>query len=761
MVLINRCVSALAFLALLPAFVLASELSNDIKPTLIIPKVKQAPALENFLGMRPNGKVEEQMVKVEGFIQQRPKDGEPSEQNTQVYLGYDDKNLYVVFVAFDNEPDKVRARMSRRENVFRDDIVQIMLDTFNDQRRAFVFVTNPLGVQWDALWTEGRGFDESFDTLWYSKGRLTDQGYVVWMAFPFKSLRFPSIPDQTWGVIFLREIQRGSAEQSFWPRVSSRIEGRLNQAATLHIKNEISPGRNIQVIPYGTYRSFRLLDKQAPVGPRFVTDGADPDAGIDAKFVVKDNMAVDLTVNPDFSQVESDQPQVTVNQRFEVFFPEKRPFFLENANFFQSPFNLVFTRRIADPQFGLRLTGKAGPYALGALVIDDEAPGKRVVDDDPRRGKRARFSVLRVSRDLFNQSNIGLIYTDREFRGSYNRVGGVDGRVKLNRNWTTNFQAVLSATKTLENVRLFDPAFIIQVNRRGRQFNSHIHYMDIGREFRTQIGFMRRTDVRDLHTMDRYRFRPEGKFLISWGPNIFIQRVWDHNNVRLDAAYFASMNFNFTGQTDFSIGFRKVNERLRPVDFDRLTQNIDFSQHNWNLQFQTSFIDEFRLRAEMNFGNGINFVPLSGQIPVLADRVDGRIELNLLPITQLRIDNNYIFFQLNERNSGERIFKNQILRSRWNWQFNRKFSLRLIFQYDVTTANQNFTSLETTKNFNVDFLITYLVNPWTALFVGVNSNYQNLDLISTRRGLNVVRTQNDFLNDARQVFVKYSYLFRF
>ncbi|NIR47285.1 carbohydrate binding family 9 domain-containing protein, partial [candidate division KSB1 bacterium] len=248
----------------LPALPKSSAALNDQKPKIVVPHVESPPEIENFLTMHPAGKIEKQMAKIEGFIQRTPKDGEPSPQHTEVYLCYDDENLYVVFVAFDSEPDKVRARMNRRENVFRDDIVEIMLDTFNDQRRAFAFLTNPLGVQWDALWTEGSGFDESFDTLWYSDGRLTDQGYVVWMSIPFKSLRFSASDKQTWGVVFVREIQRGQAEQSFWPRVSSRIEGRLNQAATLIINDKISPGRNMQFIPYGTYRTFRLLDRQNP-----------------------------------------------------------------------------------------------------------------------------------------------------------------------------------------------------------------------------------------------------------------------------------------------------------------------------------------------------------------------------------------------------------------------------------------------------------------------------------------------------------------
>jgi hypothetical protein len=398
-----------------PAILFAAD--SPALPVLTIPRLNRPPQLEDYLTMEPNGEMEGKLARVGNFIQREPNDGQPATQRTDVYLGYDDKNLYIIFVCFDTEPEKVRARMSRREDVFRDDAVEVMLDTFHDQRRAYAFATNPLGVQWDALWTEGQRFDRSFDTLWYSQGKRTDRGYVVRMAIPFKSLRFTPQSQQEWGIIFLREVPR-SNEQSFWPRVSSRIEGRLSQAATLQGLSDISPGRNIQLIPYGAFRSFRAVDVRDPEQPRFERDSFDPDAGLDAKFVFKDSLVLDVALNPDFSQVESDEPQVTVNERFEVFFPEKRPFFLENANFFETPIDLVFTRRIGDPQFGARLTGKVGPYALGAFVVDDESPGKARPPDDPLHDQRALFGIFRVSRDFFNDTATAEIYTDRESEDS-------------------------------------------------------------------------------------------------------------------------------------------------------------------------------------------------------------------------------------------------------------------------------------------------------------------------------------------------------
>ncbi|NIR47284.1 hypothetical protein GWO43_02285, partial [candidate division KSB1 bacterium] len=396
---------------------------------------------------------------------------------------------------------------------------------------------------------------------------------------------------------------------------------------------------------------------------------------------------VDVTLNPDFNQVESDQPQVTVNQRFEVFFPEKRPFFLENANFFRSPFNLVFTRRIADPQFGVRLTGKTGPYALGFMLMDDEAPGKRVPTGDPLHDRRAVFGIARISRDIFQQSNIGLIYTDREFEGSYNRVGGADGRIKFNQNWTTGFQGVFSTSKPLEGSSRTGSAFSLQVDRSGRQLNTHTHYQEISPDFRTRVGFVPRTDFRDFHNFISYSFRPEKKFLISWGPEFFVQRLWDYDGTRLDESIEGSLEWQFTGQTHFEVNYLNRRERLRPVDFPILQGDKDFNTNQWVIEFETSFVDEFRVESDVGWGNTINFVPVARQEPHPADMLAAELEVNLQPITPFRIDNDYIFFQLNDEETGDQILKNQILRSRWNWQFNRKLSLRLIFQYDVTQTN--------------------------------------------------------------------------
>ncbi|HUG44535.1 MAG TPA: DUF5916 domain-containing protein [Acidobacteriota bacterium] len=738
------------------------DAAPPVRPTVSIPRVDRAPTLDDFVEMKPSPSMDGQLLQITGFTQRLPRDGDPVSQHTEAYLGYDDRNFYAVFVNFDAEPDLIRARMTPRENFRGDDKVDLFIDTFHDERRSYVFTCNPFGVQMDGRWMESRtggNFDSSFNALWHSEGRITDRGYLVLMAIPFKSLRFPPVQDQRWGIVMIRWIPRNN-ESSTWPWVTTRIDGRLNQGATLTGIENILPGRSIQLIPYGFLRSFRALDAREPGQAAFVRKNAEPDGGLDAKFVIRNRFALDAAINPDFSQVESDEPQITVNQRFEVFFPERRPFFLENADFFETPINLFFSRRIADPRFGLRLTGKDGPYAVGLMVADDEAPGKAVLPDDPLSGSRARFGAVRVNRDLFREATVGVLYTDRGFQGGHNRVGAVDTRFKLNPNWSGAVQAATSSTQSPDGTALSGPAYYAGLSRQGRQFSQMTEYLDFSPGFRTEAGFVTRTDIRSVSHEMEYSFRPEGDALISWGPSVEARGIWDHAGTRLDWEVETEMNWEFNRQTRFGYSWTPGRERLRPEDAPGLVESRDFTRRKHEWFFSSEYFPDVNLNASYSFGREINLVPVQGASPAPADATQAEMVLTLRPNRRLRNDNTYIFSRLAARGTGESIFNNHIFRSKWNWQFNREIALRVILQYDAVLVNPQTTRLEPRKNFNADFLFTYLMNPWTALFVGYNSNFRNVAVVPIGFGSGVV-TSDDFLHDSRQFFVKFSYLFQF
>jgi hypothetical protein len=805
-------------------------------PALTIPRLSRAPALEDFLSMKPEGETAQQMAKVTGFVQRNPHNGEKVSEETEAYLGYDQKNLYIVFVCFD-DPKKVRARMSRREDIHDDDQVEVMLDTFHDRRRAYAFQTTPLGVQWDAIWTEaaraevGGNFDTSWDTVWDSRGKVTNRGFVVEISIPFKSLRFPATKQQEWGIILYRGIYRKN-EDSFWPWINRKIEGRLGQAATLYGLEGISPGRDIELIPYGIMRGFRALDTRDPYNPFFQNAVAQGQFGMDAKFVIRDHFVLDLTANPDFSQVESEDPQITVNQRFEVYFPEKRPFFLENEDYFRTPFDLFFTRNIEDLSAGIRLTGKQGPYSVGLMATDDRSPGLAVpsfcpatslICSDTLYGTRSYFTIARVNRDIFKQSSVGVIYTDWECptTGEFNRVGGTDTRLKFNDNWTLEGQAVTSSSNLLglnaylsptgnlqttceANLFPFDsgnagngnyfagPADRLDLRRNGLHFIYNGSYQDVSPGFVTVPGFVNRVDIRDSEQHAGYFFRPKKGWITAWGPAVYNHNTWDHRGTRLDTDYEPYLTVAARGQTIAQfVPYEETRERLRPQDFaflglEGVTANQDYHEHRSGAKVQTGYFRKVTVGASYFWGDGVNFVPVAGSPPpsLLARLNTGNATLTFRPVKPLKIENTYLFERLRATENeylfalsqapagtplGKGVFNNHIVRSKWNWQFTPQLSLRLILQYNSVLANTPgntfypYTYLPTQKQFNTDLLLTYLVHPGTAIYVGYNSDLQNLDhgLMPDPAGLAGLYTSKGYINDSRQFFVKVSYQFRF
>jgi len=774
-----------------------------------IPRVSSPPRLEDFLGMEPSSAWKNKLAKVDHFTQRIPSDGAPVSQRTEAYLGYDDKNLYAIFICFDSEREKLRARLSRREDIFDDDTVEIILDTFHDHRHAYAFNVNALGVQADALWTEGPGigqndnFDPSFDTVWNSAGKITDRGYVVWIAIPFRSLRFTNADPQTWGIVLNRGIPRNN-EDTFWPPYSSKIQGRLNQEGTATGLEKISPGRNLQFIPYGIFRSFKELDLTDPNHPAYSQRHAFGQAGLDAKAVLKDKFVFDVTANPDFSQIESDQPQVTVNQRFEVFFPEKRPFFQENANYFTTPINLVFTRRIVDPKWGLRLTGKDGPWGVGMMAAETESPSERVTPADPASGtpgnpifgQHALFAIGRVSYDVGQQSSIGALYADKEVNGFFNRVGSIDGRFKLNQNWVANAQLAYSATVNPSDA-IFNQfgttggyqagtAAELTLQRQSRKLTYFFDYSERSPNFRTLTGFDPQPDINNIDTFIQYSFRPEGKHLISWGPYFEVYQNIDHEGNRINSGYFPAFKVELTGQTFLTVLFAKEMERLRNQDFSQIpVDDIQkYDRHTTEITFNTNYFRKVYLQADYRFGTRVNYdaaclgpdknpATCDLYFPFMAKRTSANVTLTVRPNRSLRIDNTYILFRLrqcpecaNPQPQLPRPFgsmNNHIIRSKWNYQFTKEFSFRFIGQYNAVLANPNFTYLPTKKNFNADFLFTYLVHPNTAVYVGYNTNFENIDPTLAPDGLGGVNQQPQFRlrNDGRNLFVKASYLFRF
>jgi hypothetical protein len=738
----------LRLLILLLFFLQATNTAYGQRATLRIPHVTSAPRIEDYVGER--ARTEE--ARVTDFRQRDPNDGIPASHPTEAYLSYDNSNLYVIFVCHD-VPIEVRARMAKREDIGNDDTVSLYLDTFNDRQRAYVFSTNPLGIQRDGVQTEGSSNpDYSYDTLWRSEGRLTNDGYVVLMAVPFKSLRFPAGEAQSWGLALGRHTDRLS-ENSFWPYITKRVEGFAQQMAILDGIENVSPDRNIFFIPYGAFSGARFLETKPPA----YRNEADFRGGFDSKFVLGKAFTLDVTANPDFSQVESDQPQVTINKRFEVVFAEKRPFFIENSGFFDTPETLFFSRRIIDPQFGARLTGKVGRWAIGALGADDRAAGKLVASNDPNFGRRALAGVARVQREFGEQNRVGLFVSNRSFGSSTSRVWAADTRFKLTPNLVFTGQAIQSYNRYEDGTHRTGPAYSAGLDYSGRHFTHNVGYTDRSPDFDAPLGFIKRVDVRETDHYVGYFWRPEKHTVVAFGPSLTSYIIYDRSGRLTDWYSNGEFALYLRGPTQLKVSRSQFYEY-----FD----GVGLHEHVNSVSFFTGWKKSFTITTAFNQGALANYSPPGQTLPFVAHSQGASFGLTLRPVRRLRVDETYYFTRLGSPinpapgQSDATIFNNHIFRTKINFQFTRALSLRAIGDYNSTLPNSSLVSDSKRKNLTGDVLMTWLVSPFTALYIGYTDRYQNQS-IDPANPARLRLTGAPTTSTGRQVFVKLSYLFGF
>jgi len=639
---------------------------------------------------------------------------------------------------------KIRARIARREQLKGDDEVVVYLDTFRDRKHAYVFMANPLGVQLDAIFTEGQLEDVSWDAVWQSDGRLTPDGYAVRFTIPFRSLRFPRAPTQTWGIAVGRLIRR-SNEESLWPFVTKRAKGMVRQFAELQGLAGISPGRNIQLDPYSMAARARVLDAGTAA---HVTDG-DQRAGLDAKMILRDALTLDGTVNPDFSQVETDDPQVTINQRFEVFFPEKRPFFIENAGYFQTPVNLFFSRRIVDPGGGVRLSGKAGPWALGAILMNDRAPG-RVPAPGPLAGSRADIAAVRLQHEVGAQSTVGALVTDRELEGSYARAVSLDSRLALGRVWTATGQLMHSDVRDEGGTRRAGGGAVFDIGRDGRNFDYTGTVLALDPGFAAPLGFVERVGIRQLKQKWKYRFRPRGKAVVSFGPQFEVMHVWAPDGRQLDREIAAKFEVDLVRHTALKLERAELFERF---------EDAPFHPHWTHAGFGTEVLKWLALDATYAWGGDVNHDPADSVAPFLGPAAEAEVNVTFRPTPGLRVEQAVVHSRLDTR-TGARVFTERQFRTKVNYQFSRFFSLRTIVDYKAEFGDTTLANITDTRKWGADLLFTYLVSPGTAFYVGYTDRYENL-AIAPGPPPSLFRTRSPDLSVGRQVFVKLSYLWRF
>ncbi|HEX8180841.1 MAG TPA: DUF5916 domain-containing protein [Pyrinomonadaceae bacterium] len=746
------------------------------------------------------------------FVQINPGDNTKPSLPTEVFMGYDAKTLYILFHAFD-EPGKVRATVAKRDDVLNaEDSVRVLLDTFNDQRKAYVLCFNPLGIQQDGIRTEGVNVDFSVDIVMESKGALTEDGYVVEVAIPFKSLRYEAGKDKQWGLQIFRIIQRLNGEQDSWMPISRDVNGLLNQAGHINGLEGVSTERTLELIPSLTVsETGKRLPHFDPVPNdpgRMVNQPIGLDPGLTVKFGVTPTSTLNLAINPDFAQVEADATVVTTNQRFPIFFQEKRPFFLEGIDIFQLPLNVIHTRTIVDPDVALKYAGKSGRNTFGIMVASDNGPGNFIGDERldpfnrPLLDKNALVGVLRLKRDYGKENSLGLVATSYNFIEEHNSIGGLDGRFKLDPQTTFTFHVVgttsrshfrepeLDTATTCANLTGRERTFCRRqrVYRTGNGLGYYAQYQKAGRhlfllgtafgrtrDFRADVGFTRRTNTNSDQFYVEYNSDQKQKArLISWNISSQNQLQYDWQG-RIQGWNSGARAFmNFQRQSFVGFGFDNYYEKDYEEEFGpkrttahggaffglptRATNNksIFFGGGTTpSKKYAASVFVNVNFGAmDYDFGGGGNFPRVSptailfGQgaplDPGAGRGLDLSASFTYQPTNALRATLDYTKSRLRRYDTGLVAFDDNIYVLRTTYQFTRFTFARARIDYDTLAASVRG-----------QFLVGWAPNPGTSFYVGYNDDLN-------RNGFNPFTgdLEPGFRRNGRTFFIKMSYLFQ-
>ncbi|HEX7184283.1 MAG TPA: sugar-binding protein [Thermoanaerobaculia bacterium] len=739
----NRCRRALAALLALPLSLLGSQETARAQELVEVSRAVSPVRVDGML----EEPAWEQAAAIPLAHEWFPGDNVPAPVATTALVTYDDERLYVAFRAADPDPSKIRARFADRDAAFDDDTVGIMIDPFHDGRRAFQFQVNPLGAQMDAVNSDVEGTEDfSWDAIWESAGRITAEGYVVEIAIPFRQLRFPaSGQPQTWGFLAMRD----------WPR---SLRHRMRSIVTDQDRNclvcqfqEISglqrmeTGRNLEVTPTLTGN----ISEEREAGGSFESAGDELEPGVSARWGVTPNVALNLTVNPDFSQVEADAAQLDVNERFALFFPEKRPFFLEGADFFETQFPLVFTRTVADPVAGLKVTGKQDANAFGAFFAEDRInnlilPGSQssrlvTIDQDVTSG------ALRYRRDLGKTSTLGVLWAGREGEDYRNHVAGIDGVYRFTASDLVRYQVAGSTTdypdafarERRESVGSFDGHALAATYRHSdRNWSWATAYNELHPGFRGDSGFIDRVGVRSGQAWAERRIRgQEG----GWFSNLYVyfgaDGTREYNGAFNEWGSDLVLTYQGPRQSTVSLGIAPNQEHF---------QDATYHNTRYSIAGEMQPSGDSTVGLAVRWGEAIDFVNnRQGDFVTISPSMD--VKLGRRFQGNLGWDHQVFDVQ------GGRLFKVDLAQTRLLYHFNGRSFLRAILQYEWLERDPDLYTVDVDRKMEEllsQLLFSYRLNAQTVLLVGYSDFHQGVDAI-------------DLTQTERTVFLKLGYAFLF
>src|SRR5438552_541509 len=675
------------------------------------------------------------------WVSYNPLRGGRADQRTEVRIAYDDRHIYFAFHCFDTEPAKIRTTISRRDTAFNDDWIAMSLDSAGTGQTAYPLFVNPSGVQMDALYTSASGEQFEADLLWDSIGRVTDDGYVIEIRLPLQTIRFSGGDQVRMGILFFRKISRTGVSYS-WPEIPPG-EWVFENHAHLIFDNLKQP-QLIEVLPsitYGISQTRAAPDRWNPVVSK-------ADVGVSAKYGITSNITLDATINPDFSQVESDAFQVQVNQRFPIFYSEKRPFFMEGMGLFNiagtggdgNMRTAVHTRRIINPFWGTKLTGTAGKMTFGLLNASDQTPEDIGNRGDMIGGRDKLFTISRATYSLGKSDYAGVIVADTEHAGRHNRVEGGDVSIKFSppQQLSATFLASQTGFASAGNTHAIGSQLSYSYNtRRFGWANQVEHY---GRDFQMDTAFYNRTGFTSGWSFGEINFYPKE------GGDFWLKRVhpfywtkWGHDQVQNGSEDLLNLGirFHFTRQGFLNMNSSQGHEawigrRFRTGPVINAFGSIQIFR--W-LSINGSFT-----RSRDIYYDAAN--PFQGK------STSGGFGFSLQPNLHFQQNLNYSGVGFDRESSGERIYTVHIVNTQTTYQFDKHFRLRLLEQFD-SSQHRLLT----------DCLAMYEVVPGTVFHAGYGSLYEKQ---TPQPGSLVPNTfGGGYMTVSRGLFIKAAYLHRF
>lgn len=688
-------------------------------------------------------------IPVELKYEASPGENTPARQRTLAMALYDQETLYLGFRCLDSVPSKIRANLSDRDKIFGDDYIIATIDTYNNYQRAFEFAVNPFGIQGDLLEMGTGNEDPSYDMVWQSSASKNDQGWTAEMAIPLRSLSFSAAASQTWTISLLRNIPRDNRYLCTWTPIDRNNPSYIAQGGKLTGLEGVKPGFALDFLPYTMLQQSGTRSDPSDAFSPMTRGSMSVRFGGGVQYSPGPNVSINAVINPDFSQIESDADQLSVNTTFALSYPEKRPFFMTGMDLLQTP--MYYSRTINNPLYAFKLNGKAGKFSYLALGAYDRNSAITVPGEEEsntiRTADGSYAGVGRLRYDLGNENFIGTLFLARSYKDAHNYVNGLDWNFKFWKNWYFQGEVFLSNTKEINDTTLFksdrqfgstghDAGFNgekyfgrgmhVTLMRQGRNYSFSLTQNNFSPTYQTYNGMFPQVDGRTTYMQHNYSFLPNKKVVqvISFFTSgvLIYNYDGDFKNLTIQPGF----SINMIGQTRINASYMVLNrERFRNILFPSITRS--------SLSFSSTPVKGINLSVNGDIGKFIyrTLTPVMGRGYTITS------ELDMEPFSRLKTSFTWTIAKLSDLRDSALFYKGNIVRNITTFQFTKELFLRNIVQYNTFS-----------KTFSFYPLINYKFNAFTMFCAGMTQ-----DLISYNQA------DFNFKTSGYQYFVKLQYLF--